>query len=105
MNELPVDASEPSWAKPAVSIFSLMIFVVALLIAYTSKDSTSLTLMIGAAIAMGQQVVSYYLGSSSGSAKKTSLLATAPPVQTTTTTPTATTTTTTGTPVTKEATP
>jgi len=89
---------EPIWAKPAISIFALLIFVIALVIAYTAKDSTSLTLMIGAAIAMGQQVVSYYLGSSSGSAKKTNLLAIPPmpPVSTTTTTPTATTTTTTG---------
>lgn len=71
--------AEPMWAKPSVSIYALSIFVVAFGIAYLSKDATSLSMMMGAAIAMAQQVVNYWMGSSSGSAKKTELIATSPP--------------------------
>jgi hypothetical protein len=62
---------EPFWAKPAISVFALGIFVVAYLIAFLSKDSQSLLLMSGAVIGMAQQVVGYWVGSSSGSTAKT----------------------------------
>jgi hypothetical protein len=79
---------EPMWAKPAVSIYALSIFLIAFGIAYMAKDSTSLTMLMGAAISMGTQVVQYYLGSSSGSAQKTAMLGTQPPETITTVTPT-----------------
>lgn len=82
----PTAAPEPMWAKPAVSVYALTIFLIAFGIAYMSKDSTSLTMLMGAAISMGTQVVQYYLGSSSGSAQKTAMLGTPTPVPGTTTT-------------------
>jgi len=74
----PLATPEPMWAKPAVSIYALTIFLIAFGIAYMAKDTTSLTMLMGAAISMGTQVVQYYLGSSSGSAQKTVMLG-APP--------------------------
>jgi len=74
--------TEPAWAKPAVSILTLVIFTALVVVAFISKDQTSFNLLCGAAIAMAQSVVGYYLGSSAGSAAKTALLAAAPPVTT-----------------------
>ncbi len=79
---------EPTWAKPGVSIYALTIFLIAFVVCYYAKDSSSLQLMIGATITMATQVVSYYLGSSSGSAQKTALMSAPPPAGTTTTTTT-----------------
>ena len=73
----PPIPSEPTWAKPAISIFALVVFLAAFGIAYLAKDSGALTLMMGAAISMAGTVVNYYLGSSSGSAKKTEIAAVA----------------------------
>ena len=70
---------EPLWAKPAVSVYAMTIFIIALGIAYMAKDSSSLTMMMGAAISMGSTVINYWLGSSSGSSKKTDIMATNPP--------------------------
>ena len=71
----PPIPSEPVWAKPAIAIIALMIFIVAFAIAYLSKSNSSILLMEGAAITMAGTVVNYYLGSSSGSAKKTEIAA------------------------------
>lgn len=81
----PAVDPEPIWAKPAVSVYALTIFLIAFGVAYMAKDSASLTMMMGAAISMGTQVVSYYLGSSSGSTQKTAMLNAAPPPTTRTT--------------------
>ena len=84
----PAAQTEPTWAKPGISIYALTIFVIAFGIAYMSKNDASLTMMMGAAISMGTSVVNYYLGSSSGSAQKTAIMSTpvTPPPGTTTTT-------------------
>lgn len=76
--------TEPTWAKPAVAIASLLVFVSMLVAAYVTHDQNMLTLLGGAAIGMASQAGNYYLGSSSGSAAKTALLAAAPAVVTTT---------------------
>lgn len=75
----PASSPEPIWAKPAVSIYALTIFLVAFGIAYLAKDTASLTMMMGAAISMGTSVVNYWIGSSSGSDKKTTIIAAQPP--------------------------
>lgn len=72
-------SGEPIWAKPGVSVYAMTIFLIAFGIAYLSKDATSLSMMMGAAIAMSQQVVNYWMGSSSGSAKKTDIISTTTP--------------------------
>lgn len=77
----PVHQAEPTWAKPSVSIYAMSIFLVALGIAYWSKDSSSLTMMMGAVITMATQVVNYWLGSSSGSSKKDDVIAASQPVK------------------------
>jgi hypothetical protein len=71
----PAVATEPPWAKTAISIFALGIFLAAFGIAYLAKDNTDLTMMMGAAISMATSVVGYWIGSSSGSDKKTAILA------------------------------
>lgn len=70
-------SSEPSWAKPSVSVIGLIIFFGGYVIAWLTKDSTVMTMFAGAAIAMGQQVVGYWLGSSAGSTKKDATIAAA----------------------------
>lgn len=67
--------TEPSWAKPAVSIVYLFVFLALIIVAYAMKDSTSLALLSGVGASMAQQVAGYYLGSSAGSARKTELSA------------------------------
>ncbi len=72
--------SEPSWAKPAISILSLLIFIALIVVAFLRGDTTGLAILSGVGAGMAQQVAGYYLGSSAGSAKKPDLLAAAPPV-------------------------
>ena len=66
---------EPNWAKPSVSVVGLVIFALGYGISFVMKDSTVQTMYAGAAIAMGQQVIGYWLGSSAGSAKKDETIA------------------------------
>lgn len=77
--EPPPDTTvrEPIWAKPAISIFALGIFMGAFAIAAYAQDKTSVAMMIGASIGMASQVVNYYLGSSSGSADKSNVISAA----------------------------
>ena len=63
------------WGQIAVSILSLTIFVVTLIVALRLGNENMLLMLVGAAIAMAQTVVSYWLGSSSGSAKKDETIA------------------------------
>ena len=70
--------SEPTWAKPAVAILSLLLFAAMIVVAYYTHDETMKTLLGGAVIGMASTSISYYLGSSSGSARKTELAATVP---------------------------
>jgi len=67
--------TEPAWAKPAVALGSLLVFVGMVVIAYLTHDQQMQTLLGGAVIGMASQAGNYYLGSSSGSAAKTNLLA------------------------------
>lgn len=76
----PPAGTEPVWAKPAVAIGSLVVFVAMVFFAYLTKDQTMMTLLGGAVVGMASQAGNYYLGSSSGSAAKTNLLAAAPPI-------------------------
>ncbi len=73
----PDPTPESIWAKPAVSIVGLMIFAAGYGVAYLTGDSTVQTMYAGAAIAMGQQVIGYWLGSSAGSTKKDATIAAA----------------------------
>lgn len=75
----PPSSVEPIWAKPSVSMVGLGIFVAGYIIAFMTRDATVQTMFAGAAIAMGQQVIGYWLGSSSGSAKKSEQMAANPP--------------------------
>ncbi len=54
-----------------------MIFAAGYGAAYLTGDSTVQTMYAGAAIAMGQQVIGYWLGSSAGSTKKDATIAAA----------------------------
>lgn len=63
------------WGQIAVSIVSLAIFVVALSVALELKNENMLLMLVGAAIAMAQSVVSFWLGSSSSSSKKDDVIA------------------------------
>ena len=80
MNDLPptpTAPAEPIWAKPSVSVIGLSIFAIGYLIAFLMRDATVQTMFAGAAIAMGQQVIGYWLGSSAGSTKKDATIAAA----------------------------
>ncbi len=57
-----------------VSVLVTIAFLVALGVAYLSKDQSNLGLLIGAVIAQFSGVVSYWVGSSVGSAKKDDVL-------------------------------
>lgn len=72
--------AEPTWAKPAVSIATLVVFAGLVVVAYVSKDNTSLAILSGVGASMAQQTVGYWIGSSSGSARKTALLAASPAI-------------------------
>jgi hypothetical protein len=75
----PVTDATPEsvWAKPTVSVVGLLIFVIGYGISFLTKDATVQTMFAGAAIAMGQQVIGYWLGSSAGSTKKDATIAAA----------------------------
>jgi hypothetical protein len=77
MNAAP--GSEPAWAKPAVAIFSIVVFVGMMVVAYLTKDQSMIMLLGGSAISMATTAVSYYLGSSSGSAQKNATIAASMP--------------------------
>ena len=79
---------ESIWAKPAIGVYTLSLFLVGLLVAYLIKNDTAFNLMVGAIISNVTTVCQYYFGSSSGSDKKTDMLAGTPPPTTTTTTTT-----------------
>ena len=66
--------SEPSWAKPAVAIFSMVLLAGVIAYAIVSKDHDTMMLCVGAIISMATGAGNYYLGSSAGSDKKTELL-------------------------------
>jgi hypothetical protein len=77
---MPPDPPTPTvdpWAKPSISVIGLLIFAVGYTIAYLTRDTTVMTMFAGAAIAMGQQVIGYWLGSSSGSTNKDATIAAA----------------------------
>ena len=65
--------------KAAVSVFTLILFLGLVIVAYVNKDQTSFNLLCGAGIAMAQSVVGYWLGSSSGSARKDAVIAASAP--------------------------
>jgi hypothetical protein len=58
-----------------VAVLIMVIFVASLAVAYFTRDSTSLTLMIGAVISMAGTVVNFYLGSSKSSQAKDATIA------------------------------
>ena len=72
---VPPPPVEPLWAKPSISVVGLAIFAIGYGIAFVMKDATVQTMYAGAAIAMGQQVIGYWLGSSAGSTKKDATIA------------------------------
>lgn len=74
-DQAPGAPPEPIWAKPSVSVITLLIFAAGYAIAWLAHDSTVMTLYAGASIAMGQQVIGYWLGSSAGSTKKDATIA------------------------------
>lgn len=72
--------SEPSWAKPAVAIFAMVLLAGCVIYAVITKDHDTMMLSVGAIISMATGAGNYYLGSSSGSTAKTNLLAAAPAI-------------------------
>jgi hypothetical protein len=62
-----------------VSVVALLIFLVALLIAYLKANDTLMTTLLGIAGAGYTTVVGFWLGSSYGSSKKTDMLTAAAP--------------------------
>ena len=73
----PTLSTVDPWAKPSISVIGLLIFAIGYGIAYLMRDATVMTMFAGAAIAMGQQVIGYWLGSSSSSANKDATIAAA----------------------------
>jgi hypothetical protein len=73
----PEPTPESIWAKPAISVIGLTIFAAGYGLAWLTHDATVQTMYAGAAIAMGQQVIGYWLGSSAGSARKDATIAAA----------------------------
>jgi uncharacterized membrane protein len=65
------------WGAPIVSVFALAIFLVAIVIAYFTKEQTLLTVLLTAASVNATTVIGYWVGSSSGSAKKDDVIAAA----------------------------
>jgi len=74
------EAPEPSWTRPVVAIFSMVLFCIVLAYTLIVKDKDTMLLCVGAVISMATSAVNYYLGSSAGSARKTDLLAAAPAI-------------------------
>jgi hypothetical protein len=72
---VPPATAEPVWAKPSISVIGLLIFAIGYAIAFVVKDSTVQTMYAGAAIAIGQQIIGYWIGSSAGSTKKDQTIA------------------------------
>lgn len=72
--------TEPTWAKPAVAIFAMVLLADVIAYAVIAKDHDTMMLCVGSIISMATGAGNYYLGSSSGSAHKTALLAAAPAV-------------------------
>jgi hypothetical protein len=70
--------TEPSWAKPAVAIFAMVLLAGVIVYAVVAKDHDTMMLCVGSIISMATGAGNYYLGSSSGSDRKTSLLAASP---------------------------
>lgn len=62
-------------SKLAVSIAAQVVFFACLGIAYWTKDSNAISLLVGAAVANSTTVVNYWLGSSSGSSAKDATIA------------------------------
>jgi hypothetical protein len=62
-----------------VSVLSLLIFVAMLPVALKTGNENMLLMLVGAAINMAGQGVSYWLGSSNSSAKKDETIASAVP--------------------------
>ena len=73
------NGSEPAWAKPAIAIGSLLLFLAMVIVSIVTKNEQALSMLVGSVITMATTAVSYYLGSSAGSDHKTNLLAGAPP--------------------------
>lgn len=67
------------WGMVIVSVVALLIFLVALLIAYLKANDTLMTTLLGIAGAGYTTVVGFWLGSSYGSSKKTDMLTAAAP--------------------------
>lgn len=67
------------WGMVIVSVIALLIFIVALLIAYLKANETLMTTLLGIAGAGYTTVVGFWLGSSYGSSKKTDMLNAPPP--------------------------
>lgn len=70
---------EPSWAKPAIGILNLCLFIAALAVVILLKNTEALSLLIGAVITNASTVINYYFGSSAGSDRKTDLITQTPP--------------------------
>lgn len=62
-----------------VSVVAMVVYLIALAIAFFLKSDNLLTVLIGAAVANATAVVQYWVGSSRGSTMKTGLLANSTP--------------------------
>lgn len=67
-----------TWGAIVASGIAGAAFIVALVIAYLSKDQANLPLLIGSVISNFSTVVSFWVGSSAGSQKKDEMLGSQP---------------------------
>lgn len=72
--------TEPTWAKPAVAIFAMILLAGVIVYAILAHDHDTMMLCVGSIISMATGAGNYYLGSSAGSDRKTNLLAAAPAI-------------------------
>ena len=63
------------WGAPSISVYSLTIFLAAIIIAYFKANDTLLTALLGVAATNATSVVQFWVGSSSGSQKKDDTIA------------------------------
>lgn len=63
------------WSRPVIAVFGLAIFALAFAIAWWSRDTGLMNILVGAIVALVSTISGYYFGSSAGSQKKDDVIA------------------------------
>lgn len=63
------------WGAIAISVLAMAVFIACLVVALRLQDHNMLLMLVGAAIAMAQTAVGFWLGSSSSSQRKDETIA------------------------------